>query len=96
MRSVTDAIDKKALSEAFTEFGTVQHVDIPAGKQIAFVQFASADSVADCLGKTVVVKGISLLVEERRKNLNNRQGKFENRNGNASGVRNKPAQPKKV
>jgi hypothetical protein len=46
----------------------VQHIDLPAGKRIAFVTFKNAESAAQAIGKSFVIKGDTVSAEERRRN----------------------------
>ncbi|KAJ3301555.1 hypothetical protein HDV03_000667 [Kappamyces sp. JEL0829] len=67
IRSVGENVEKRALQEAFESMGQVLHVDMPPGKQIAFVTFKNAESAQQAIGKTFMVNGSELLAEERKK-----------------------------
>lgn len=93
IRSVQDPITKEQLIESFGKFGEVKHVDLLLTRNIAFVEYASVESVKNAVGKQVIIAGMVLVGEERKKktfnqnfensvNGSNKFKKFSNNNSN--------------
>ncbi len=75
LRSVPESVEKQAIYDAFMKAGQVLNVDMPPGKQIAFVTFKTPENAQACIGRTFSVitttgKEINLLAEERKKPQN--------------------------
>ncbi|KAI8820712.1 uncharacterized protein EV422DRAFT_529866 [Fimicolochytrium jonesii] len=84
IRGITEAIDRKSLTDTFSKIGTVRHVDVVLTKNIAFVEFTTVEAARKAIGNSYTVNNVVLHAEERRKprpfiNSNNR-GPYPPRN----------------
>jgi RNA recognition motif-containing protein len=84
IRNVPTHVTRQMITEAAEqEFGPVRSVDIPTGKNMAFVEFASQETAARAIGHQMQVGGEALLAEERRKtgqNNGSNRGRFQGAN----------------
>ncbi|KAJ3063527.1 hypothetical protein HK102_008449, partial [Quaeritorhiza haematococci] len=74
VKNVPDNATQKAIQEVFSKMGPVKRVDLVAAKNIAFVEFATAEGPQKCINKEIPFHGATLFVEERKKNRGGRGG----------------------
>ncbi|TPX69934.1 hypothetical protein SpCBS45565_g02109 [Spizellomyces sp. 'palustris'] len=67
IRGISEAIDKKSLTETFSKVGTVRNVDLIPSKNIAFVEFTTVEAAQKAIGNSFTVNGQTVTAEERRK-----------------------------
>jgi RNA recognition motif-containing protein len=80
LRTVPAAVNSTMLREAYSSFGVIRQVDVISAKNMAFIEFASTESAAKCVGVSVTVGTDVLIAEERKKGVKsfNRTGSTGN------------------
>ncbi|KAI8910231.1 ubiquitin protease cofactor [Gorgonomyces haynaldii] len=89
VKNVSEGMEDE-LKKLFSRYGEVTLVDIPKGKGIAFIEFASHELAKAAIGQSVTANGVTFSAEERRK-PQDRQN--QNRNGQNNFPRERQGQP---
>ncbi|KAG0016929.1 hypothetical protein BGZ81_010984 [Podila clonocystis] len=72
IKNVTEKMTLDQLREAFTQFGTVKHLELTRGKTCAFLDFSTPEAMHAALKQnTVRVGSETVLAEERHRNNSN-------------------------